>query len=73
MSFEDFANWWEANKRKKSGLAESVVAKGAKLKGVAPAQSHHRWGRRWFVIDGFELVYYKVLYACLAIARLSHC
>jgi hypothetical protein len=70
VSFEEFARWWDVNKHKKTGFAGSVVAKGAKLKGVAPAQSHHRWTRRWFVIDGFELVYYKVR-SCLAIPTLT--
>ena len=65
VSFEEFSAWWDANKDKKSGIG-SVVAKGAKLKGVAPSQSHHRWSRRWFVIEGFELVYYKVCRSCPA-------
>lgn len=72
MSFEEFAKWWHSNKDKKAGLAGSIAAKRAKLKGVAPTQSHHRWNRRWFIIDGFELVYYKVS-RLASFALLSHC
>ena len=58
VSYEAFRAWWLVNKNKGPGggpLGGLSALKNAK----SAAPTRRNWARRWFVIEGFDLVYYK--------------
>jgi hypothetical protein len=57
VTYQGFATWWEVNKNKQSaGTLFGLKAKAIQTK-QERAPTRRNWSRRWFVIDGFNLVY----------------